>query len=80
MIAAMSGRMFITNIFLDGEHINLDIYEKVGAHTNTFHSLSKPLHSCACRELPTFPHRLEDGQLFISLPTKVIQLYYICSH
>ncbi|CAI8031933.1 Putative ankyrin repeat protein MM_0045 [Geodia barretti] len=32
MIAAMSGRTDITKILLEGEHINLDIKEKVGTH------------------------------------------------
>ena len=55
MIAARSGRTDITNILLEGEHVNLDIQENV---RNTIKYWSVKM---------LFLIRQQDGQLSISL-------------
>ena len=64
MIAARSGRTDITNILLEGEHVNLDIQENV----STF------LCNLPLVYVYFSLHRLEIGQLSISLQRKETQL------
>ena len=73
MIAARSGRTDITNILLEGEHIDLDIQENVSVllqAPNKKHIIS---HKSYCL------HRLEDGQLSTSLLRMETQLPHMLS-
>ena len=70
MIAARSGRTDITNILLEGEHIDLDIQENVSVllqAPNTF------IYNSYCL------YRLEDGQLSTSLLRTETQLPHMLS-
>ena len=69
MIAARSGRTDITNILLEGEHIDLDIQENVSVLLQA----PNTSHKSYCL------HRLEDGQLSTSLLRMETQLPHMLS-
>ena len=72
MIAARSGRTDITNILLEGEHIDLDIQENVSVQaSNTLINIFS--HKSYCL------HRLEDGQFSTSLLRMETQLPHMLS-
>ena len=75
MIAARSGRTDITNILLEGEHIDLDIQENVSL------LLQAPNTSIICifDHKSYCLHRLEDGQLSTSLLRMETQLPHMLS-
>ena len=74
MIAARSGRTDITNILLEGEHIDLDIQENVSVLLQAPNTLIDVFsHKSYCL------HRLEDGQLSTSLLRMETQLPHMLS-
>ena len=74
MIAARSGRTDITNILLEGEHIDLDIQENVSVLLQAPNVLINIFsHKSYCL------HRLEDGQLSTSLLRMETQLPHMLS-
>ena len=74
MIAARSGRTDITNILLEGEHIDLDIQENVSVLLQAPNTLIDMFsHKSYCL------HRLEDGQLSTSLLRMETQLPHMLS-
>ena len=70
MIAARSGITDITNILLEGEHIDLDIQENVSVLVQAPNT-SSIINPCL--------HRLEDGQLSTSLLRMETQLPHMLS-
>ena len=70
MIAARSGRTDITNTLLEGKHIDLNIQENVSLLLQALNTFN---HKSYCL------HRLEDGQLSISLQRMEIQLPHMLS-
>ena len=74
MIAARSGRTDITNILLEGEHIDLDIQENVSVLLQALNTLINMFsHKSYCL------HRLEDGQPSTSLLRMETQLPHMFS-
>ena len=74
MVAARSGKTNITNILLEGEHIDLNIQENVSVLQQAPNTLIDMLsHKSHCL------HRLEDGQLSTSLLRMETQLPHMLS-
>ena len=71
MIAARSGRTDITDILLEGEHIDLDIQDNVSVLLQALNIMFS--HKSYCL------HRLEDGQLSTSLLRMETQLPHMLS-
>ena len=77
MIAARSGRTDITNILLEGEHIDLDIQENVSVLLQAPNTLINMFSVQSSKSYCL--HRLEDGQLSTSLLRMETQLPHMLS-
>ena len=75
MIAVRSERTDITNILLEGKHINLDIQENVSSNgLGKLHSTKRPVYTVYSQFFKYLIYREQDGQLSTSLLREETQL------